>query len=109
MLQFDLGAESEALFREDGWITKGHSAKTLVKHHDFRIVLITMKKGSRIAEHRTAGALSLHPLRGSIQLHVGDQTVAVPTGGLLALDRGLSYDVEALEDCAFVLSVENVS
>ena len=54
VLKFDLSDESNALQHEDGWRNTGHSAKTLVKHHDFRIVLIAMKKGARLEEHQTA-------------------------------------------------------
>jgi len=61
ILKFDLSDESDALQHEDGWRNTGHSAKTLVKHHDFRIVLIAMKKGARLEEHQTAGAISIQP------------------------------------------------
>lgn len=105
ILKFDLVDEIDALQHEDGWRHTGHSAKTLVKHHDFRIVLIAMKKGTRLEEHKTAGAISIQPIHGHLQLRVGTQTLEVAAGSLLALDRGLSHDVEALEDSAFVLCV----
>ena len=108
ILKFDLVEESDALQHEDGWRKSGHSAKTLVKHHDFRIVLIAMKKGTRLEEHQTAGAISIQPVQGRLQLRVDAKTIELPVGALLALDRGLSHDVEALVDSAFVLSVHVV-
>lgn len=108
ILKFDLSDESDALQHEDGWRNTGHSAKTLVKHHDFRIVLIAMKKGARLEEHQTAGAISIQPIQGQLRLRVGAQTIELPVGALLALDRGLSHDVEALVDSVFVLSVHVV-
>lgn len=109
ILKFDLFEESAALRDEDGWRESGHSAKTLVKHHDFRIVLIAMKRGTRLAEHHAAGAISIQPIQGRLELRVGAKTIEVAAGALLALDRGLSHDVSALEDSAFVLSIQAVS
>lgn len=34
------------------WFKTRHTAKTLVKHPDFRIVLIALKSGTRIGKHR---------------------------------------------------------
>ena len=91
--------------QEQGWSKTGHSARTLVKHHDLRTVLIAMKKGTRMTEHKAAGATSIQLLEGRLELHIGTETLDVRAGSLVALDRGLSHDVEALEDAAFILSV----
>lgn len=105
VLYFDLSEEADALRREHGWRDSGHSAKTLVKHHDQRIVLVVMKEGTRMMEHRAAGAVSIQVLSGALQLRVGKETIEVAGGGLLALDRGLPHDVEAKAESSFVLSV----
>jgi quercetin dioxygenase-like cupin family protein len=104
-LKFDLAEEADALRLEDGWRNNGHSAKSLAKHRDMTIVLITMKPDTRMKEHRTDGAVSIHVLAGHIEVHVGTKTVDAPMGSLLVLDRALSHDVEALDDSTFVLSV----
>jgi len=40
-----------------------------------------------------------------IQLRAQGRTFDLPTGSLLALDQGLSHDVEALEESAFLLTI----
>lgn len=105
VLKFDLAEEADALRIEEGWRKTGHSAKSLAKHRDMRIVLIAMKRDTRMKEHQTDGAVSIHVLAGRIAVHVGAKTVDVPMGSLLALDRGLPHDVVALDDSTFVLSV----
>jgi quercetin dioxygenase-like cupin family protein len=105
VLRFDLEDETRALRREHGWRDNGHSAKTLVKHHDQRIVLITMKRGARMTKHQASGAVSIHVLSGRVQIEVGETIVEVPAGQLLALDRGLPHDVEATEDSSVLLSL----
>ncbi len=90
---------------EHGWHDSGHSAKTLAKHHDQRIVLVAMKAGTQMLRHQTAAAVSIHVLSGRVQVTVGTSTIELASGTLLALDRLLPHDVEALEDSSFVLSV----
>jgi quercetin dioxygenase-like cupin family protein len=105
VLTFDLNEETEALRHEHGWRDSGHSAKTLVKHHDQRIVLIAMKPGARMMKHQTAGAVSIHVLSGRLKLTVGKTTVDVSSGGLLALDQALPHDVEAIDASSLLLTI----
>lgn len=105
MLTYNLSEEIAALHQEEGWRNLGHSAKTLVKHHDSSIVLIAMKQGNGMKEHRASGAISIQAIAGRLQVHVGKKTIEVPAGSMLALEREVVHDVEALEDSAFVLTV----
>lgn len=110
MLSFDLTAEIERLRREDGW-QAGRDSKTLVKHPDFRVVLTVLKSGARLHEHRAAGRISVHTIAGHIRMHVDSKTFDLPAGHLLALEREIAHDVEALEDSSFLLTIawpENV-
>ena len=105
LLHFDLAHEIEQLCQEDAWVKTGHTAKTLVKHHDFRIVLIALKAGTRIGEHKTDARISIQALRGRLLLHLPELEVELLAGHLLALDRALPHDVEAVEESAFLLSI----
>jgi hypothetical protein len=42
---------------------------------------------------------------GHIRIHVEDTVVDLPSGHLLALDRALWHDVQALEESAFLLTI----
>jgi quercetin dioxygenase-like cupin family protein len=64
-----------------------------------------MKAGSRIPDHQTEGRISIQTIRGRIVVRATGRTFDLPDGGLLALDRGLRHDVEALEDSAFLLTI----
>lgn len=105
MLEFDLDNETEALRHEHGWRDNGHSAKTLVKHQDQRIVLLAMKRGTLMTKHQASGAVSIHVLSGCLRVHAGTATFELPSGSLLALDRALPHDVEAMKDSSLVLTV----
>jgi quercetin dioxygenase-like cupin family protein len=108
LLQFDLDEEIRRLWQEDA-SRAGRNAKTLVKHPDFRIVLTVLKANGRIREHKSDGRISIQTVRGHIRMHVSragtEETIDLPAGHLLALDRNLQHDVEADVDSAFLLTV----
>ena len=103
-LEFDLAREIDQLHREPAW-TSGQNAKTLIKYDDFRVVLTALNSGSRIPGHRTEGRISIHTVAGHIQVRAEGRTFDLSAGSLLALDRGVPHDVEALEESAFVLTI----
>ncbi len=103
-LEFDLARELEQLHCEPQ-PTSGQNAKTLVKYDDFRIVLTALKAHTRIPGHRTEGRISIHTVWGHIRLRALGRTFDLRTGSLLALEQGLSHDVQALEDSAFLLTI----
>jgi len=104
VLSFDLNAEVERLRGENAW-QGGRNSKTLVKHPDFRVVLTVLKSGARLHEHKAAGRISVQAVAGHIRMHVQDKVFDLPAGHLLALERALPHDVEALEDSAFLLTI----
>ncbi len=104
MLRFDLKAEIERLRGENAW-QGGRNSKTLVKHADFRIVLTVLQSEARLHEHKAAGRISVQVVAGHIRMHVGGKIFDLPAGHLLALERALPHDVEALEDSAFLLTI----
>ena len=104
LLEFDLAGELEQLRREPEW-SSGQNAKTLVKHDDLRVVLIALRAGARIPDHRTDGRISIHTVRGLVRVRAQDQVRDLPVGTLLALDQALAHDVEALEDSAILLTI----
>jgi len=84
----------------------GRSSETIVKYPEFRIVLVRMKHGSYMSHHRAEGPISVHTVLGKIRVHLPDDRMEeLAPGDILALERGLEHDVEALEDCAFLLTI----
>ncbi|MGH9413352.1 MAG: hypothetical protein ACRD0Y_06385 [Terriglobales bacterium] len=106
ILRFHLAAEVEHLKQQDAWWgSKGPSSTTLVKHPDLRVVLVAIRKGDRLPEHRTAARITVHTLSGHIRLHLPASAEDLPAGHVLVLDRELHHDVEALEDSSFLLTL----
>jgi quercetin dioxygenase-like cupin family protein len=104
-MDFNLSTEVAQLHQEDAWLRTGHNSKTLVKQPDFRIVLIALKKGGRVEEHKADARISIHTLSGHVKLQLPDEIVDLPAGHLLALDRALEHDLEAIEESAILLTI----
>jgi quercetin dioxygenase-like cupin family protein len=102
---FDLAAIDAEMRREDAYARVGHTARTLVREEDLRIVLIVMKAGGRMAEHQASDTASIHALSGHVRLRLPEKTVDMPAGRLLVLERGLRHDVEAVAESAFLLTL----
>ena len=104
-LRYDLAA-ADKLRGSATWRERGQCSRTLVKHPDLRLVLITLKSGGGLHQHKTDRRVSVHTLDGHLQLSLpGEQTIDLPTGHVLVLDEGVPHDVAALEDSAFLLSL----
>ncbi len=105
LMDFNLAKEMEQLHQEERWLRTGHNSKTLVKQPDFRIVLIALKAGGRLEEHKAEARISIHTLSGHVRLQIPGQAVDLPAGHLLALDRGIRHDVKAVEESALLLTI----
>lgn len=103
-LEFNLTREIEQLLAEPEW-RAGHNSKTLVKYDTLRVVLIVLRADGTIPEHKAAGPISIHTVRGRIRVRATGRTFDLPAGGLLTLDQGVPHDVEGVEDSAFVLTI----
>ena len=103
-LAFDLPAEVERLKSEPPW-NSGHSARTLIRYDDLRVVLIALAAGHRIPEHKADGRVSVHVLSGHVEFRTSERTFDLRAGGLVALDRAVPHDVAALEESALLLTI----
>lgn len=104
ILTFDLNGEIERLRKEDAW-QGGRNSKTLVKHPDFRIVLTVLHSKALLHEHMAAGKISVQVVAGHIRMHVEGQTFDLLAGHLIALDRAILHDIQALDESAFLLTI----
>ena len=108
---FDFGVIDQEMRREEAYSREGHTARTLVREPDVRVVLIAMKAGSRIAQHTARVTTSIQTLAGHVRLQLPrlarqheDRIVDLPVGRLLVLARGNEHDVEAVGDSAVLVT-----
>jgi hypothetical protein len=107
LLQIDLEAELSQLRQEDSLQREtGRSSITIAKYPDLRVVLILMKGGSRMRQHRAEGRISIQQLKGRTRIHLDtSRKMDLCAGHLLVLDCGVLHDVEALDESALLLTI----
>lgn len=102
--QFDLAQEMMDSERKKPW-QNGHTARTLFKKADFRMVLICMEKGSILNEHHADGSISVQVLKGSIRFIAQGETHTLREKSIVTLGASIKHQVEGLEDAAFLLTI----
>lgn len=107
--QVDLNQEIARLQAEASSEESGRKSKMLVKHAEFRIVLIAMRSGSRWEDHKTDSRISLHVLHGDIRFRTANETFDLRRGQLLTLAPSIVHSVDAVEESAFLLTLSSVN
>src|SRR5665213_3042707 len=62
------------------------------------VVLMVLQSNTRLHEHKAAGRTSVQAITGHIRMHVQDEVIDLPAGHMLASERALPHDLEALEN-----------
>ena len=102
--QFDLAREIAEAEQKKPW-QSGIYAKTLLKMHDLRIVLIVMENASRMKEHHADGTISVHVIHGHLRFSAQGQTYDLRPGNVFALAASIKHDVESVGDSAYLLTI----
>ena len=101
----DLPAALRALRAESGSGATGHRQITLLHHGPVRLVLFAFEPGGLIPEHQAPGWITIHVLRGALNVRTPDARHTLRGGQVLALAPDVSYDVDATEETDMLLGV----
>jgi quercetin dioxygenase-like cupin family protein len=82
---------------------------TLVKEGGLSLVLTHLHEGALLHEHAAPGATTIQVLDGHVRMQVGDESVEVKAGRLMAFNAGVRHSVEALEDSTLLLTLASDS
>lgn len=104
-LSFDLQGELQRLRTENHPWQAGRNAKILVKYPNLRILLIGLRPGAHVAEHRAAGPVSVQTISGRILVRAAGRVFDLPEGQLLALEAEVPHDLEALAESAVLVTI----
>jgi quercetin dioxygenase-like cupin family protein len=104
LAQFDLAQEMKDSEQQRPW-PMGHFARTLFKKSDFRMVLISMEKGSVLNEHHAGGTISVQALKGTIRLTAQEKAYELRANNVVTLAASIKHQIEALDESAFLLTI----
>jgi len=104
----DLRHEVEEAWSQLATVHAGHTARTLYKQSMHRAVLLVMKRGAQIPEHRADGESSMYVLSGRVSVQVNGHRKDLSAGQFIGLAFGEPHDMEAHDDCAVLLTLSQV-
>ncbi len=80
-------------------------AITLVKQGGLAVVLTHLHQGSSLEQHSAPGATTVQVLDGHVRMRVGDDTLDLPAGRVIAFDARVAHSVEAVEESTLLLTL----
>lgn len=104
--QYDLNNEIKNIKHEVRQNSKDRHTKLLAKEKDFRLVLISLKKGAVLQEHTAPGRIFVQILEGHTQMKVNNELIDLPTGHLITIEANIKHDVTAVEESVFLLTIQ---
>lgn len=103
MISFKVMDEAARLKTRPEWSSATRLAISLVKDDALNVLLMVLKEGARLSEHRTKGPIAVHVLSGSVRFGAGSKHVDLSSGSIAALDREIAHELEALEESVILL------
>ena len=103
MLSVKIMEEVARIKAKPDWSSANRLAVSLVKDDALNILLMVLKKGARLAEHRTKGPIAVHVLSGSVRFNARGRSAELSPGSIAALDREVVHELEALEESIVLL------
>lgn len=103
MLSLKIVDEVARLKAKPEWRSLDRLAVSLVKDDALNILLMVLRKGARLAEHRTKGPIAVHVLSGTVRFSTESESAELASGSIAALDRDVAHELEALDESSLLL------
>ena len=80
-------------------------ATPLFQEHGLRGLLLHLKAGEQIPEHRTQGSISIQSLKGEAIFSSGEEQVTLRPGSLISLAPAIAHRVTAQQDTLLLVTI----
>ena len=104
-IAFTISEEIERLRNEPEWVSGKRNSITVVKSSSLSIVLIAIPRGANLCGHQVEGPITLQVVSGTIQFGIAGEPRKLTAGSVIALDKAIPHDIEALEDSDLLLTI----
>ncbi|WP_310584819.1 cupin domain-containing protein [Deinococcus sp.] len=83
----------------------GRDSLTLVRGPVFTLILMALNAGSRLSEHKAPGPITVLVLDGRVAFSAQGERLELGPHDLITLPAHILHEVDALEDCAILVSI----
>jgi len=105
VLAFSLDEEARALQTKAGAAKNGRAAKTIVKEGPLNVTVVALKKGAKLQRHQVDEPVTVHVLKGKLDVSTADGDTQLAAGGLVAINAGVAHSATAAEDADLLITV----
>jgi quercetin dioxygenase-like cupin family protein len=105
VLNLDLDDEQKQILQGAKASGTGNTAKTLIKEGALRVVMVGLKQGASLREHRAEGPVAIQTLQGAVRISSPGGSEALPVGSMLVFGGGISHSVEAESDSVLLVTL----
>jgi hypothetical protein len=106
-MNFDIPSLLETLKREPTWTRKELSSMVLLKSPVKNVVLTLLPAGIEISSTQVNDTMTYKVLEGKLQFRIRNESVILDKGEQIMLNEKTRYQVDSLEESAFLLTSEN--
>ena len=104
-ITFSIAEEIRRLRQEPEWISGSRNSVTVVKTDNLSIVLTAIKKEATLCGHEVDGPITLQVISGAVKFGVPGKPLTLTAGTVIALDKAIPHDIQALEDSELMLTI----
>ncbi len=104
-IEFAIAEEINLLKQEPEWISGIRNSVTVVKTSNLSIVVTAVKKGATLCGHEVDGPITLQVISGAVRFGVAGKARTLVSGTLIAVDKAIPHDIQALEDSELLLTI----
>jgi quercetin dioxygenase-like cupin family protein len=104
-ITFAIAEEINLLRQGPEWVSSKRNSVTVVKTSNLSVVLTAIKKGATVCGHEVDGPVTVQVLSGAIQFRVLGESRSLAAGTVIALDKGIPHDIQALQDSELLLTI----
>ncbi len=105
VLSHRISEQVRLLKSEPEWKSGPEDGITLAKYPHMRVVLVALKKGLSMREHRIKGPMSLYVVNGRVSLKTDHTESELEKDGLFTLRKNVPYDVRANTDAVMLMTI----
>lgn len=104
-ITFSIVEEIRRLREEPEWIAGTRNSVTVVKTANLSVVLTAIKKEATLCGHEVDGPITLQVIAGAVRFSVAGKPLTLKAGTVIALDKAIPHDIQALEDSELLLTI----
>jgi hypothetical protein len=103
----DLPELIENMKLSESYISGGLNFMILKRDTDSKMVITAVQKEIEIISFQSGNSLSIELLEGRIKFKTKEESILLDRGQLLTVCKSVDYEIKALEETVFLLTIDN--